>query len=279
MSKRIPLPLKWHGGKYYLAPQIVALMPDHLHYVEPFCGGCAVLLAHDGHGRSELINDINAHLTNFWTVLKNEKTFAAFQRILDAVPLSKNEWNNAKGFLEEWHKGESNASNGDMSVARAAAFLVFCRQSLAGRMKSFTSPTRTRLRRGINGNVSEWLGAVDGLAIVHARLRTVMIENMDAVRLIVREDTPQTLFYLDPPYLQETRSAPDVYTHEMSEAEHRRLLGVLPALQGKVMLSGYRSDLYDDQLAGWTRHEFDLPNNAAGGAEKRRMVECLWCNF
>jgi hypothetical protein len=45
------------------------------------------------------------------------------------------------------------------------------------------------------------------------------------------------------------------------------------------MVSGYASDLYDRELAGWTRHTFDLPNNAAGGATKRTMTEVLWCNF
>lgn len=45
------------------------------------------------------------------------------------------------------------------------------------------------------------------------------------------------------------------------------------------MLSGYRSAIYDDLLSAWARHDFDLPNNAAGGDSKRRMVECVWCNY
>lgn len=39
MSNQLTQPIKWHGGKHYLAPKIVALMPRHLHYVEPFGGG------------------------------------------------------------------------------------------------------------------------------------------------------------------------------------------------------------------------------------------------
>jgi DNA adenine methylase len=65
----------------------------------------------------------------------------------------------------------------------------------------------------------------------------------------------------------------------MIEADLRGLLGVLKDCKGKVMLSGYASQLYEDALAGWARHEFDLPNNAAGGASKARMTECVWCNF
>jgi DNA adenine methylase len=101
-----------------------------------------------------------------------------------------------------------------------------------------------------------------------------------AVEVIRQEDTPATLFYLDPPYLHETRTARKAYARfEMTEADHRDLLDVLRRCRGKVMLSGYPSALYDTALSGWTRHAFDLPNNAAGGATKGRETEVLWCNF
>src|SRR5205814_1453106 len=153
----------------------------------------------------------------------------------------------------------------------AVAFFVGCRQSLAGRMQGFTALTRTRTRRRMNGNVSEWLNAVDGLPQVHDRLRRVCIENLPALDLIRREDGLNTLFYCDPPYLHDTRTAPDAYgDFEMTEADHAELLAVLRACKGKVMLSGYPSALYEKELKVWTRHDFDLPNNAAGGEAKRR---------
>src|SRR5262245_41571009 len=144
--KKPRVPLKWHGGKTYLAPKIVSLLPPHMHYVEPFCGGCAVLLAHNGENRSELINDINEDLMNFWRVLRDESSFQQFFRFMQAVPLSHTEWDDAGEAEDSWP-----------SWRRAAAFFIRCRQSLAGRMKGFTSLTRNRLRRGMNGNVSEWL--------------------------------------------------------------------------------------------------------------------------
>jgi DNA adenine methylase len=77
---RLTAPLKWHGGKHYLASRIVALMPPHLHYVEPFAGGLAVLLARDPDdpdkwmpphkGVSEVVNDLDGRLINFWRVLR-----------------------------------------------------------------------------------------------------------------------------------------------------------------------------------------------------------------
>jgi DNA adenine methylase len=108
----------------------------------------------------------------------------------------------------------------------------------------------------------------------------VVIENIDALDLIRREDGPETLFYCDPPYSHSTRTARQVYgAFEMTEAQHQRLLDVLLACRGKVMLSGYPSPMYDHTLAGWTKHTFDLPNNASGAKAKDRETEVLWCNF
>src|SRR5277367_6732947 len=102
MSALLTAPLKWHGGKHYLARRIVALMPRHLHYVEPFAGGLAVLLARDpgdpalrapGHqGVSEVVNDLDGALTNFWRVLRDSPAFERFARTVQALPLSRQEW-------------------------------------------------------------------------------------------------------------------------------------------------------------------------------------------
>jgi DNA adenine methylase len=274
-------PLKWHGGKHYLAPRFVALMPRHLHYAEPFAGGLAVLLERDPNDRrlwlsdrscqagvSEVVNDVNGELMNFWAVLRDPGLFPEFRRRCEATPLSRDVFDLAGGMRCEADP-----------VTRAWAFFVRCRQSRAGTFKGFTSITRSRTRRCINGNASEWMGAVEGLPAIHARLFPVVMENVPAVEFIRKEDTPDTLFYCDPPYLHETRATPDAYAHEMTEADHRELLDVLKGCAGKVMLSGYPSGLYDDALAGWNRHAFDLPNHAAGGKSKARETEVLWCNF
>src|SRR5262249_3629389 len=159
------------------------------------------------------------------------------------------------------------------------AFFIDCRQSRAGGMQGFTSITQNRTRRRMNGNVSEWLGAVDGLPAIAARLQRVVLENKPALEVIRREDTPHTCFYCDPPYLHATRTATDAYAHEMTEADHQEVLDTIRQCQGKVLLSGYPSDLYARELASWNRHTFDLPNHVAGGETKRRMSECVWCNF
>jgi DNA adenine methylase len=275
---RIPSPLKTHGGKRYLASRIVALFPPHLHYVEAFAGGLSVLLARDPadsslwlaphRGVSEVVNDLDGRLTNFWSVLQVPATFDRFRRVVEAMPLSRAEWERAKGH-----------AYGSDPVADAVAFFVLARQSLAGRQRDFTALTRNRTRRGMNGNVSEWLGAVEGLPLVHERVRLVAVENKPAVEVIAREDGPGTLHYADPPYVPLTRTARKVYANEMTEGQHRDLLDVLRSVRGKVILSGYANGLYDRTLASWNRETFDLPNNAAGGRSKRRMAEVVWMNY
>lgn len=265
-------PLKWHGGKSYLASRIVAMMPPHIHYVEPFAGGLSVLLAKDPEGVSEVVNDMNGDLTNFWKCLADGIAFGIMRRTLEATPFGEKVWDDPL----EWFRRSPGAP-----VDEAIAFFVRCRQSLAGRMDTFAPLSRNRTRRGMNEQVSAWLTTVEGLPEVHARLKRVVVLNRDALDVIRQQDGPKTLYYCDPPYLHETRATTGEYAHEMTHVQHAALLELLSTIEGKFLLSGYRSPLYDDAAAthGWHRTDFDLPNNAAGGAEKRRMTECVWTNY
>jgi len=281
-------PLKWHGGKHYLAEKVIALIPRHLHYVEPFFGGGQVLfrrdpgdpklwcdgLTSDGRqadGVSEIVNDLDRDLMNFYAVVKDPDLFGQLKGWLDQTLFSEAEWRKA---------GEILAGSGETAVVRAGSLFVQVRQSLAGRRTTFCPTTRSRLRGGRNGDVNGWWNAIDGLDAVHGRLRDVKVLCRPAVEVIRSEDAPATLFYCDPPYLHETRTAKKAYgPFEMSESDHRELLDALLTCRGKVILSGYASALYDGTLSGWSRHTFDLPNNAAGGSTEGRETEVLWCNF
>jgi DNA adenine methylase len=280
--------LKTHGGKKYLAPDIVALMPRHLHYVEPYFGGGQVLFARDPADRrlwwdgltsdgrkvdgvSELVNDLDGDLMNFYAVLKDPEAFARLRHLLDLTLFSEAEWQEATALL---------AGEGGGPVERAAALFISVRQSRQALRKDFATPVRTRLRGGRQDHVNAWWGAVEGLEDAHRRLRDVLVLCRPAVEVIRQEDAPATLFYLDPPYLHPTRTARKAYGRfEMTDADHREMLDLLRRCQGKVILSGYASALYDEALADWNRHPFDLPNNAAGGKTKGREIEILWCNF
>ena len=148
---KIVQPLKWWGGKHYLAKDFIAIMPRHLHYIEPYAGGLAVLLEKDPfdkskfwgskgyeQGVSEVVNDINRELTNFWQVLQREDTFAAFRRRIEATPFSQVEWRNAEARQHPV---------ADLDVEAAVAFFVRCRQSRAGGFNAFATLSRNRTRR------------------------------------------------------------------------------------------------------------------------------------
>lgn len=262
-------PLKWHGGKYYLASRIVALMPEHIHYVETHAGGLSVLLAKPFDGISEVVNDLDGALSNFWRVLACPSRFAEFHRQLLMTPFSENVFYNAEHTM-----------NLD-SVSGAVAFFVRVRQSLAGRMASFAPRSRSRTRQGMNEQVAAWLSAIEGLPEAHERLRRVIILNRDALDVIRIEDTKDTLFYVDPPYCHDTREATHVYNHEMTSDDHSRLLSRLSGIKGKFVLSGYHNALYDDYALyyNWHLTEFDIPNHASSASEKRIMTECVWTNY
>lgn len=266
-------PLKWHGGKFYLASRIIALFPKHIHYVEPYFGGGSVLFSKPDsliEGHSEVINDVNAELTNFWTVLRDESSFNRFVRIVEATPFSQSSWTEA-----------CDSTPDADSVDRAVAFFVRYRQSRQGLGNDFATMSRTRTRRGMNEQVSSWLSAIEGLPAVHARLKRVVIFNEDAVRLIKREDGKDSFFYLDPPYLHETRSAVDCYEHEMTPEQHELLLAALASIKGRFLLSGYPSKMYDG-FAGmhrWKRVDIEIDNKASGLKEKPIKTECLWMNY
>lgn len=280
-------PLKWHspGGKSYLAQKIVSLMPPrqskdnpdgYLHSCEPFAGGLSVLLANDPEGISEVVNDLHLGLHSFWCCLASIQLFPEFCRRVQMIPFSERAWQSASLFLDIGCDCGS-----EVCVSMATAFFLCCRQSLAGRMKSFAPLSKTRIRRGMNEQASAWLNCLEGLPDVHERLRRVVILNRDALDVIRQQDGKETLFYLDPPYPVETRTAKEVYAHEMSQSQHFDLLSLLVTLKGRFLLSGYRSPMYDSFAAkhGWKRHDYELPNNAAGGDEKRRMVESVWVNY
>lgn len=283
MSK-LTQPIKWHGGKHYLAPKIIQLMPRHLHYVEPYAGGLSVLLARDPddeslwwsdktgeRGVSEVVNDIQSELMHFWEVLQDRRLLAAFKRIIEATP-----------FSEELFNRLSRTGQGVNKVDSALRFFVRYRQSRQGLGKDFATLSRNRTRRGINEQASSWLTAIEGLPDVHDRLKGVVILNRPALDVIRQQDGPKTLFYCDPPYLHETRSSTGEYgEYEMTEEDHRDLLATLSEIQGRFMLSGYRSPLYDDRATfyGWHRADVDLPNNASGKKKKERKTECVWMNY
>jgi DNA adenine methylase len=263
--KTLRPPVKWHGGKFYLCHRIIEQFPLHQTYVEPF-GGAASVLLNKPPAVVEVYNDLDQRITRLFRVLRDHGQ--DLQRRLALTPYSEIEFDHA----EEPTTDE---------IEQARRDFVRLRLSLGGRGDSF-SFTLHRVRRGMADVVSGYLSTIDEqLPLIVQRLRSVEIVNRPALDVIRTWDSTDSLFYCDPPYVHSTRheSSRDVYGVEMTEKEHRELASVLRNCKGKVVLSGYPSDLYNDLYHDWKTIVYDIANHAAGGRSKARKHETIWMNW
>jgi len=209
--------------KYYLYREIVKLFPPHHTYVETH-GGTAITLLNKEPSPVEVYNDINERLTRLFRVVRDHPE--EFKRRLQLTPYSEIEWEKAAEPAED-------------EIEQARRDFVRWRMSIGGRGKAF-SYTLHRVRRGMADAVSGYLSVIDEeLPKIVERFRNVQILCRDAVEVIRKWDSPDTLFYCDPPYHPSTLVSKDVYEHPMSAEDHEKLLDVLLACKGKVVLSGY----------------------------------------
>lgn len=259
-------PVKWHGGKRYLARRIIEQFPPHRIYLEPFGGGGSVLL-NKSPVDVETYNDLDLRITRLFRVLRDEGE--EFAKRVRFIPYSQIEFEEARRYRED-------ASDLDKAVND----FVRWRQSFGGKGQSW-SFTTGRSRGGMAGDVNAWWTAIDLLPEIIERLRRVQIVCQPAVDAIRRFDHTEGLIYCDPPYVHGTRAkgGTDIYGVEMSDEDHRNLARALRECKSRVVLSGYPSDLYDELFGDWRRIEFDIANHAAGGKRKTRERECLWMSF
>jgi DNA adenine methylase len=259
-------PVKWYGGKHYLAAWIIKHFPSHHVYLEPFGGGASVLLKKQP-AEVETYNDLDLRITRLFRVLRDQGD--EFIRYASLILYSQVEFERAKEYPE-------NASDLDMALCD----FVRWRQSFAGKGESW-SYTTGRSRGGMAGDVNAWWTAIEMLPEIIKRLQRVQIICQSAFDAIPRFDHADGLIYCDPPYVHSTRSeqSRSVYHAEMSDEDHRRLADLLNNCKAKVIVSGYDSTVYYEAYSGWRRATCDIANHAAGGRAKARETECLWMNF
>jgi DNA adenine methylase len=259
-------PFTYYGGKTAIAEQIVALLPEHAHYVEPFAGSLAVLMAKPP-ARMETVNDLDGELVTFWRMLREQPD--QLLRLCALTPHARAE-----------HLAAYNPDDDPLETARRV--WVRLTQGRTGRM------TPTGWRHTVSGSgpgltVPQYLDAYIGrLAPAAARLASVSLECRPALDVIAAYGRDRNvLIYADPPYLASTRNGTN-YRHEMpTEAQHRELADALLAARSAVVLSGYASPLYDELYAGWHRQEITTGTGQAGagpGGGYESRTEVLWSN-
>ena len=230
-------------------------------------GGSAAVLLNVGPYPVETYNDIDSDLVNFFATLRDQH-----EELLRAISLTP--------FSREELARACEPASGLSTVERARRFYIRARQTRTGLAQTSSVGRWAHCvltsRAGMSGSVSRWLGSVDGLAGIATRLRRVQIENAPAIEVIQRYDTPETLFYLDPPYVHAARGDTASYGFEMSDDEHRELAEYLRVIRGRAVISGYRTKLYDELFSGWQRIDADEKRVSSVNAMRQ---ESVWMNF
>lgn len=251
--------VRYHGGKWRLAPWIISHFPTHRVYVEPFGGGGSVLLRKP-RSYAEVYNDLDGDIVNLFRVARDDGERLALA--CELTPFGRAE------FEESYLPADDPLERARRAIFRS--FAGFGSAAATGQSSGF----RANSRRSGTSPAHDWMNYPDCLRQVIQRLRGVVIENRDATECMQRHDTPETLHYIDPPYVHSTRSfrsRSHCYRHEMTDEQHEALASALRGLVGMVIVSGYRCDLYDGLYASWQR--IDRAAHADGA---RPRVESLW---
>jgi DNA adenine methylase len=256
-------PFPYYGGKQLLADRIIALLPEHDGYVEPYAGSLSVLLAKP-RVKAETVNDIYGDLVHFWRMLRERE--GDLERVCGLTPHSRAEQEAAKAAVND-------PSPDPLERARQTwVLLTQCRSGKQGDTgwRYFSAPPPYSMPQYLEAYVRRFGPAV-------ARLHGVSLESRPAVRVIEDYGShPGVLLYVDPPYVRSTRKGTG-YAHEMTDDDHRELGAALAACRASVVLSGYASDLYDVELfPGW--HRVELAAGTGNGGEWRGRTEVLWPN-
>lgn len=250
--------LRYPGGKWRCADWIISNFPRHEVYVEVFGGGASVLMRKPP-SRTEIYNEIDAQIVNVFRVLRDEQKATRLTELLNLTPFAVQEYVDCY-----------TPPMDDIDAARK----LICRSFFG--IGSDSIFRMNGFRRGFKNKKLDANNAfnsyADSISFFVDRLRNVIIENLDWSDVVKTYDSSKTLFYVDPPYLDEVCTSRSVtYSHPMERDQHVALANVLNNVSGNVVISGYQSDLYTQLYEGW----FSTTKNSLSQMGKHR-VEKIW---
>jgi len=260
-------PLRYHGGKFRTAQTIIDFFPPHMTYVEPYGGGGSVLLR-KRRSKNEIYNDLDEDIVNLFRVLRDPSSSKELLKLMSLTPFAREE------MVLGWKETDDPIEKARRCIARSHM--------------GFGSAGATKGRTGFRGldvyegsysaPAKQWSELPKHLHAVISRLQGVVLENTEALKILDQTDLESTLWYLDPPYLPETRSSmkggTKYYRHEMTHKDHVELLERVLDSKAQVIISGYHSDLYAEMLKDWEFFTFKSRAGSQSGTVIRD--ECLW---
>lgn len=248
--------LKYPGAKNRLAQWICGYMPKHDVYLEPYAGSLAILFNKEP-CHTETVNDLHDEITNFFRVLRDNGE--ELRSLVGLTPYSRSEYNRAY-------------EKADNDTERARRFCVRCWMGF-GCSNLYNNGFRTGQQGSSPNPAKAWAGLPETMEAAAARLKNVQIENLPALELINKYDTEDVFMYIDPPYMHGTRKN-YLYKYEMEDSGHEELLKKLVKHPGKILLSGYENEMYNDYLSGWKK-----AHKAARAEKGLQRTETLWMNY
>ena len=255
--------IPYQGGKYKLANWIIENFPKNykdMVYVEPF-GGAGWVLFFKEKSRQEIYNDLNNDLVNMFIQIRDN--YSKFKKKVQWILHSKKEFEIAKEKVLK--------RNFTDDLDRAVSYAVYRVQSFSG------SGLGWKYRKDTNPEKPAWFLFLKRLAKIRQRLQTVQIENRDYKDIIKRYDSPNTLFYIDPPYLEKEK------IYEILFTEHEELASLLKTIKGKFVLSYFEHpeilNLYKDFIVERKERPLDAVYSRENSKQKPKAVEILIKNF
>lgn len=211
-------PLGRRGGKCRLSARIIARIPPHVCYCEPFAGGAWVFFKKKP-SPVEVLNDIDGELVNFYRVLASFPEY--FERKFRFSLYARKE-------LEDLKRADISRMSAE---ERAWRFFYLNAASYAGDGATFLTSSRLNIGKGYPLTFQHKRRR---LLLAHKRLKKAIIENRSWQRILAIYDGPETFFYLDPPYFGHEG---DFGKGKFSPGDFAEMAKALATLSGRFILS------------------------------------------
>lgn len=231
-------PFPYPGGKSKSLKHILPELPYRRTYVEPFGGSGAVLLSRRP-SFLEVYNDRYGGVVAFYRCLADPIKYKELEDRCYATIHSREDFIFCK---TTWNKPHLD------DIERAFRWYYMVISSFGSLSRNWARATKTK-----NQNAGKIRDRVNEFIDLHRRLKHVQIENLDWTYCLKDYDSTDTVYYLDPPYLEVNAGIYKV--GEFGQQDHVDLLETVMDLEGFVAVSSYQNDLYDsynwDRILKW----------------------------
>ena len=245
--------LPYYGGKVKRGPWVNSHLPHRSGYVEPYAGMLGVLLSRPP-AKTEIVNDINDHIVNWWRCMRDATD--ELERLVSLTPRSRTEFRDSQKMLAEGR---------GTKMERALAMHVVLAQGINARTDGNGSWAYRLSSRVSN----PWVPSK--FAQIAKRMAEVQLENKDALKVLeFTASVDDVVVYCDPPYHTAARR------YAENEVPIDALTDALLSQRGCVAISGYRDEW--DHL-GWRVEEVPASCTIYGSAGKSNRTERLWMNY